>query len=302
MPPSATITPATFLVICTLLRRTGASWPAVLPWARSAQLTSFARRYLPVACLECERHPLRCRTPARLDCSNPESSGNLVVRQLEVEVLRFGKYALCDVWDRRGLPCNYTCFRPSLDPDAHGVGAERVCGQGLLPGRKEDCQMAPRPVPVLADAQWDYWNWNLAARLGDAAGGMWYSLLSKDKGRFWREARVVKAVNARCHARRVDMAVAKSGSGCFSGCPLPANRSSECWIGCFFDTVLGPGSGSRLKPKGAQDGAMPLAQLARAWLAGFDDPDNGGCAACPSDGSCADEPRPALAGLTSAPA
>jgi hypothetical protein len=238
---------------------------------------------------------LRCQTPALFDCSNPESKGdNLVVRQLKVEVSRFGSYAMCDVWDRRGLPCNYTCFRPP-GFQARGVGAERVCAEGPIP-LSQICPMAPRPIPVLSDARWDYWNWNLAARLGDTAGGMWYSLLAEDQGQYWRKARVVKAVNARCHSRRVDAAVTAAGSGCFSSCPRPANRSSKCWIGCWFETALGPGSGSRLKPKGAQGGAMPLALLRRAWLAGFEDPADGGCAACPAAGPCPDEPRPGLAG------
>jgi hypothetical protein len=261
-----------------------------------------ASRYLPIACLDCERHPLLCQTAARFDCSNPESSGDLVVRQLQVEVRRFGSYALCDVWDRRGPSCNYTCFRPALEPVSDGVGVERVCGMGRWPW-SHGCLMAPRPVPIVSEAHWDYWNWNLAARFGDAAGGVWYSLPSKGEGRDWRRARVLKATNARCHARRVDAAVAEAGSGCFSTCPMPANRSSGCWIDCWFETVLGQGAGSRLKPMGEQEGAMPLEQLRRAWLAGFDDPADGGCAACPAEGPCPDEqPEHARAGLAIAQA
>jgi len=158
-------------------------------------------KYLPLACAGCKAHPLSCQTAARFDCHNPESTGNLVVRQLEVEVLKLGTYQLCDVWRGVLASCNYTCFSPSLDPDAHGVGAERVCGGGVWPFGHE-CGMAPHPIKHLSDAPWDYWNWNLAMRMGDTGGGYWYSLVAEDEGRYWRHARVAKAVNARCHNRR----------------------------------------------------------------------------------------------------
>ena len=45
-------------------------------------------KYLPVACAACAADPAKCRLdPASFDCKNPESTGNLVVRKLEVEVL-----------------------------------------------------------------------------------------------------------------------------------------------------------------------------------------------------------------------
>ena len=78
------------------------------------------------------------------------------------------------------------------------------------------------------------------------------------------------------------------GAACFEACPQPANRSSECWVDCFFETLLGPGAATTLKPPGAQTGAMDVGHLADAWLSGLrhDDPAKGGCPPCPSDSPC----------------
>ena len=242
---------------------------------------SLKDRYLPLACPQCASKPARCFTPALFDCFNPESSGALVVRRVSLEVLRIGRYAMCDAWRRRPPSCDYTC----LSPPTGGVGAERICAAPPLPVRGE-CVMAPRPLPILSDSEWDYWNWNLAARLGDEGGAMWYSPRRAGEGSDWRNATVLKAVSERCHRRRVEAAITAAGAPCFASCPQPANRSSACWIRCFFDTVLGPDSGTRLTRRPAA--AMPLDALRAAWLRGFEDPERGGCPPCPPDGPCDD--------------
>ena len=43
-------------------------------------------KYLPLACAQCKNDPFCKRDPASFDCSNPESVGKLVVRQITVEV------------------------------------------------------------------------------------------------------------------------------------------------------------------------------------------------------------------------
>ena len=57
-------------------------------------------KYLPIACAKCRaKGPRGCYTPSLFDCTNPESTGNLVVRELTVEVNgAFGNgYELCCV-------------------------------------------------------------------------------------------------------------------------------------------------------------------------------------------------------------
>lgn len=93
---------------------------------------SLKDKYLPVACAGCDAHPQLCQlSPARFDCNNPESVGDLVVRVVEVEVRMLGTYAYCDVWPGHAA-CSYACFRGapgSSAPHRRGVGVERVCTQ-----------------------------------------------------------------------------------------------------------------------------------------------------------------------------
>ena len=240
-------------------------------------------KYLAVACPSCLANK-SCHGAATFDCTNPESTGQLVVRQLSVEVLAFGDaYSLCDVWPHHG-ECEYSCFAPP-GHKGPGVGRERVCAGGSW----RACGMAPDPSPVVPFRHaWDYWNWNIASRFGNSGGGEWYSLTAADEGLHWRNASVVKAIDQACQARAFDGLVVSRGAACFEACPQPANRSSECWVDCFFETLLGPGAATTLKPPGAQTGAMDVGHLADAWLSGLrhDDPAKGGCPPCPPDSPC----------------
>lgn len=242
-------------------------------------------KYLPIACFDCKKKgPRGCYSPATFDCTNPESTGNLVVRKLEVEVYGdFGDdYQLCDVWPGSAA-CQYKCYDPGHSTK-QGVGREAVCG-----GSKETCNMAPEP-DFFHREPWDYWNYNTAALLGNTGEGEWYSLLSKDEGVYWRNAKILKVINQRCQARAYDRAVETAGHACFSACPQPTNQTSACWVHCFFETVLGPDADKTLKPPGKQTGAMNVTDLTTAWLRGFgsDDPSAGGCPPCPASGSCPD--------------
>ena len=241
-------------------------------------------KYLPVACPVCMKSPHGCRGASTFDCTNPESTGNLVVRKIEVQInaaFDDGGYQLCDVWP--GNPqCNYTCFSMHHSAPA-GVGREKVCG-----GPKRQCDMAPTPG-FLTSHNWDFWNYNTAAFLGQTGSGEWYSLVASDEGKYWRNATIVKAINQRCQARALDAKVESEGKTCFSACPQPTNQSTACWIECFYATVLGPSADKELKPPGQQHGAIDIDELTSAWLAGFgDDPAAGGCPPCPPTGPCPD--------------
>ena len=249
-------------------------------------------KYLPVACLECGSKQECMRNPSTFDCSNPESSGNLVVRQITVDVTGFSDdYQLCDQWP--GNPkCYYSCFHHHGVKPAPGVGREQVCG-----GTHEECDMAPTPG-FMRSKWWDYYNYNTAALLGQTGQGEWYSLSEDTKDKYWKNATIIKTINAKCQAEHFDGFVQQQGASCFSGCPQPTNQSSACWVNCFFSTVLGPDADHALKKPGNQTGALDIGKMASAWLSGFgsDDPSAGGCPPCPPTGDCPYTPPVAATG------
>jgi len=244
-------------------------------------------KYLPVACAACALDGSCRHSASTFDCDNPESSGNLVVRKIEVEVngaFDDNGYELCDVWPGSSA-CQYTCFSPH-GRQHDGVGREAVCG-----GESSSCDMAPTPGSRFTGTRaWDYWNYNTAALFGNTGQGEWYSLVSRDEGTMWRNATTLKKINAACQSRALDKLVQQTGQACFDACPQPTNQSSTCWVDCFFATVLGPDADTTTKPPGSQQGAMDVDQLATAWLSGFgsDDPSEGGCPPCPATGPCPD--------------
>ena len=227
-------------------------------------------RMLPVACAACTAAGTCHHDPATFDCDNPESSGDLVVRKLTVEVssLDDEHYELCNV---KPNTCDYSCdvYHPPS-----GVGRTAVCG---------GCFMAPHPLKFLhRNNAWDFWNFNTAALLGDTGGGKWYSLPKADEGRLWRNATIVKTIHADCQAKALDDLIEARGRTCFAGCPQPTNASSACWTECFFATVLGDGHNTSITPAGG----VNASDIVDAWLKGFDDPASGGCAPCPPTGPC----------------
>merc|ERR1712007_278387 len=62
-------------------------------------------------------------------------------------------------------------------------------------------------------------------------------------------------------------------TGCFEGCGV-RNETNPCWIGCFFDTVLGKDARySVAKPLGG----MSAAEIAKGWTNAFLPKKDGGC-------------------------
>jgi hypothetical protein len=211
------------------------------------------------------------------DCANPESVGNLVTRKIELEVWdEFGTYKLCN---ELGSQCKYTCA---------GAGFSGRVGRELVePG----ALMGIRPNP-LANKDVDYWAYNTAATFAD---GKWYSLEKKGEGKYWRNPRIVKAINADCQGKWLQHIVEKSGGGCFESCRDLSgvlDETSECYAKCFFDTALGNGSSHSVNPVGG----LGREVLIQAWAKGFgsDDMSQGGCPPCPASGPC---PKPSAAVL-----
>ena len=76
-----------------------------------------------------------------------------------------------------------------------------------------------------------------------------------------------------------DTAVFWSGTECFNACPTAEryNTTSECYIRCFYATVLGPHAGTGAIHPG--DDGMPIDVLEAAWNQPFasEDRHQGGC-------------------------
>ena len=176
--------------------------------------------YLPVACAACKKSAYGCRGASTFDCNNPESNGNLVVRKVSVDVLLpYSIYTLCNV--KSNTSCAYECDALGRQQPT-GVGNQAVCGG-------DRCVMAPAPGGHWGGSEkWDYWNYNTAVLMGAAVGGsgssgssgvagssvagssvagsgnaatgngQWYSLEQQFENTHWRNATVVKAINAEC--------------------------------------------------------------------------------------------------------
>jgi len=237
-------------------------------------------KYLSYACPKYCKSGLAktfCRKNLNLfDCTNPESSGNLVVRKIEIEVLDdFGSYNLCNVLGGQDS-CKYLCVGAGL---SGRVGQESV-EPGFL--------AAIHPNPFTNNKDVDYWAWNTAGKM---RGGNWYSLDAKGEGVYWRNPKIVKSINADCQAKWLQQVVEQEGQDCFGSCrdfQGGLDESSQCYMNCFFDTALGKGSGSSLNPSGG----LSRDVLIQAWAKGFtsDDMSQGGCPPCPPSGPCS-EPR-----------
>ena len=73
--------------------------------------------------------------------------------------------------------------------------------------------------------------------------------------------------NASCVDKRVDEAVEAYGAVCFSTCHTPLNRTSDCYLSCYKNALLGDAAFNLT--------AMPHHQIITPWEAGFGP---GGCA------------------------
>jgi len=232
----------------------------------------FKDKYLGYACPKyCKKglSSLTCHMdPSLFDCINAESqSSNLVVRKIEVEVKgHFGNYKLCNAEGEK--TCKYFCAASKpwgyLE---HGRVGQQFIEPGTIDG--------PHPIPGILSKDVDYWAYNLAGKM---SGGSWFSLEKAGEGKFWRNPKIVKVIDADCQGKWVDQVVESKGQGCFSSCPAANGRldtSSECYVKCYYDTILGTGSHNSTKPSDSLD----LSILSEAWTAGFSSEElsKGGC-------------------------
>lgn len=136
----------------------------------------------------------------------------------------------------------------------------------------------------------DYWHGNTLSK----TNGFWYSTDADGECRdddphqtfcSWRLVGLVKKVAKDCSDDKIDNTIidgdrtAPWGARCYDHCSPSDfhNKSSECWIRCFYNNVLGPNGTSRLMNHSDLGFGIPLPQLQAAWDKPFLSEENGGC-------------------------
>lgn len=125
----------------------------------------------------------------------------------------------------------------------------------------------PELPPVVP---WGCWASNIPRK----TGGYWYSTLKEGEGRSW-EVQSLKTINETCLKKTIVASVEKHDTkDCFKGCGPQRNESSSCWIGCFFDTILGPTAKQSTE---LPLGGMSVADIEKSWSKAFVPEAQGGC-------------------------
>jgi hypothetical protein len=133
----------------------------------------------------------------------------------------------------------------------------------------------------------DYWHGNSLTK----TNGEWYSTWKDGECRpndasqmfcGWKVLAVVKRVTKQCSDSRINAIIetgdrtADWGARCFAKCDVVdrTNTSSKCWIGCFYNNVLGLNGSSQLLNRSE---GIPVDVLKEAWQVPFKDVRDGGC-------------------------
>ena len=196
------------------------------------------------------------RTPTHFPSVNPSPPSRYV---LEVDGSFGGcpdgaadctKYGACnpDTRDPSGL--TWKCM-----PRTAAMGKANVTQRYKRPGSKNS---------------WDVWKFELSKFITPAT---WYSTQSAGDcddpavaaaDCTWRIVQTVKTVNATCANGNVHTAVRARNETCFGACPdSGADETTDCFINCFFGTLLPSGSG----------GGMALSDIEAPFAAAFEEVD-----------------------------
>jgi len=124
--------------------------------------------------------------------------------------------------------------------------------------------------------EWTCWAENIVRK----TGGLWYSTLREGQcqtgdsstGCSWRSL-TTKSVREPCLKGQLMAAVEAFQPNCFEACG-PRNTTSNCWISCFFDAILGPAARHSVSEPLT---GIPLPALERAWENAFLPEALGGC-------------------------
>lgn len=222
--------------------------------------------------------PFECSSPyARtMDCGNSElTSTDDVISKLVLQVdSRYGEYQRCNYCVNgtdpfSGLSCTAgeyfcTCGEVQAPYECTGtaVGAENISTLFNSGGCTWDSFFV---------SPWLCWSFNVYKK----TGGIWYSTpqagMCPGDNCTWRVLDVAKVVTKNCSDDKIYSQVEAVGPDCFGACGTTRNTSSPCWIGCFYQTVLGPNAMFPGDMSGYVDEGMPLSDLVDAWTSAFDD-------------------------------
>lgn len=249
---------------------------------------------LPIVCRD-DPHIANCRNIPILSIP-----GYNVYTQFAIEAdERFGGYTGCNPDPDNGTfvcwgPRNDTCWDD--DPVAARTFASS-CRAGECRCVAFDSESVGRETCSMCEgnASWhsDTPMWRQIERLGRTLNGSWFSTQRPGQCQpgqrvgvdcWWRVKEQVRNVNASCVSDRLVDAVTSRGPGCFAGCGTQAaNRSSPCFIGCLYDTLVGP-AGAWATPSAAPAvRSMTPDEIVAPFLRSFatDDPAQGGCPEVP---------------------
>mmetsp|Transcript_44727 Transcript_44727/g.87652 ORF Transcript_44727/g.87652 Transcript_44727/m.87652 type:complete len:295 (+) Transcript_44727:25-909(+) len=183
------------------------------------------------------------------DCDNPEVVGShLTVTEVVVEVdSRYGNYSECNVCRNSTVP--FTRDVPCTDGDY-----VCVCGKDFhhLTTKCPPTVGVEKPVTVFGrfpvfpwSPNYEWWLRNLL----DHLDGFWYSTPKSGECTnsgtgpcYWRLVESKRRVLKSCQDKYIYNQISQKNPKCFNACPQPTNSTSTCFIECFFDTLLGPGS------------------------------------------------------------
>lgn len=127
---------------------------------------------------------------------------------------------------------------------------------------------------------WTCWEENIPRK----TGGFWYSTLKEGQcepgqqagaGCGWK-VQSLKTIKESClKSHLIHTVEAADKDGCFQGCGGPRNTTDACWIGCFFDTILG----HEARTSSSQSlGGMEVEAIEKGWTGAFLSEEEGGCA------------------------
>eukprot|EP01060_Flectonema_neradi_P038857 TRINITY_DN8298_c0_g1_i1.p1 TRINITY_DN8298_c0_g1~~TRINITY_DN8298_c0_g1_i1.p1 ORF type:complete len:265 (+),score=60.24 TRINITY_DN8298_c0_g1_i1:137-931(+) len=213
--------------------------------------------------------PMECRQdPQGHDCVNPEvESDDLVITKLilTVDETQYGQYGKCNICvngtDHHGddhcVSGEYICdcekgYNKSHVDCTSDVGADNITETFA----QRSCRQG--------SPNWECWQDATAHK----TGGMWYSTTREGycgnpnaTRCTWKVAEFIKVVNKTCSDNHIHSMVESHNQTCFDACGPTRNVTSDCYITCFYNTVLGPDAGV----PGGQITGLPLSDLITGW-------------------------------------
>eukprot|EP00971_Amphidinium_carterae_P212488 4217022-Amphidinium_carterae.1 len=82
-----------------------------------------------------------------------------------------------------------------------------------------------------------------------------------------------RTINETCLRNTLATSIEEWNAECFHACG-PRNETSECWITCAMEGLMGPDAGRSISEPLS---GMPVSKLEDAWKKAFSLPSEGGC-------------------------